>query len=50
MICALNETLRQAINPLYGLIDNFMTLITFQLWPIVVGTYYARVRMHVTYS
>ena len=50
MIGALNETLRQATNPVYGLIDNIMTLITFQLWPLLIGTYYTRVRTQTTYS
>ena len=50
MIGALNETLRQATNPVYGLIDNIMTLLTFQLWPLLMGTYYTRVRTQTTYS
>ena len=50
MIGALYETLRQATNPVYGLIDNIMTLLTFQLWPLLMGTYYTRVRTQTTYS
>ena len=50
MIGALNETLRQATNPVYGLIDNIMTLLTLQLWPLLMGSYYTRVRTQTTYS
>ncbi|AYO43102.1 Golgin subfamily A member 7/ERF4 family protein [Malassezia restricta CBS 7877] len=42
MIVALNETLRQAANPVYGLIDNILAQLTFQLWPFLMGTYYTR--------
>ena len=50
MIVALNETLRQAANPVYGLIDNILAQLTFQLWPFLMGTYYTRVRTHAIYS
>lgn len=39
----LNETLQHAMNRNYGLFDNLMTNLTFQLWPVIFGTNYRRV-------
>lgn len=39
----LNAILRSALDPYYGLLDNFLTSMTFQLWPYVVGTHHDRV-------
>lgn len=52
-IKSINATLRSAADPWYGLLDNFLTNTTFQLWPILIGTHYQRVRndanlVHVT--
>lgn len=45
-IQAMNRTLEDAANPTYGLLDNILTNMTFQLWPLVAGTHYRRVRTH----
>ncbi|WFD38612.1 uncharacterized protein MJAP1_001572 [Malassezia japonica] len=40
----MNRTLEDAANPTYGLLDNILTNMTFQLWPLVAGTHYRRVQ------
>lgn len=40
----LNATLRKADNLYHGFLDNMLTSLTFQLWPVVFGTYHRRVR------
>ena len=45
-IQVMNCTLQDAASPTYGLLDNILTNMTFQLWPLVAGTHYRRVRTH----
>lgn len=40
----LNATLKNAMNRNYGFVDNLMTNLTFQVWPLLFGTHYKRVR------
>jgi len=42
-INTLNAVLADALNPYYGLFDNIMTNISFQMWPLFFGTHYGRV-------
>lgn len=40
----MNETLKDAHNTTYGLFDNLLASITFQLSPGLWGTHYTKVR------
>lgn len=42
-IAELNAILRDAENRTYGCVDNLLTNLTFQLWPVVWGTHYQKV-------
>lgn len=46
IIATMNDILEDSASPYYGLIDNVLTNMTFQLWPLVVGTHHQRVRVH----
>lgn len=46
IIATMNEILENSASSYYGFIDNILTSMTFQLWPLVVGTHHQRVRGH----
>lgn len=44
----MNGILESSASPCYGLLDNVLTNMTFQLWPLVVGTHHQRVGERLT--